>query len=219
MRFSHPRIRTAVAKLIAHLPFNSLRCWGYRLCLGYTIEQATIGWGTVIAVDQAKLIRCAIGSRNRFIGPMHIEIGEHASIGPNNTFECGWWTAARETTYERRLRIEPHTLITSHHFFDIAGVFRLGAHSWIAGRGSQFWAHGLGVRDRNITIGRHCYIGSAVRFAPGSAVGDFTIVGLGSIVTRKFTETHVLIAGNPATVLKSLSETHFSHPALQPSNT
>ena len=68
--------------------------------------------------------------------------------------------------------------------------------------GSQFWTHGAGVVDRNIQIGRDCYLGSAIRFALGSGVGDNVIVAMGSVVTKKFEESMVMIGGVPATVLK-----------------
>ena len=68
--------------------------------------------------------------------------------------------------------------------------------------GSQFWTHGAGVVDRNIQIGRDCYLGSAIRFAPGSGVGDNVIVAMGSVVTKKFEESMVMIGDVPATVLK-----------------
>ena len=93
-------------------------------------------------------------------------------------------------------------MITSNHYFDVVGAFVLGNNSWIAGTGSQFWTHGAGVQERNITIGEHCYLGSAVRFAPGSSVGDNCIVGLGSVVTKKFNSNNAMIAGHPARIIR-----------------
>ena len=93
-------------------------------------------------------------------------------------------------------------MITSNHYFDVAGTFVLGNNSWIAGIGSQFWTHGAGVQERNITIGERCYLGSAVRFAPGSSVGDNCIVGLGSVVTKEFNSNNAVIAGHPAKIIR-----------------
>jgi acetyltransferase-like isoleucine patch superfamily enzyme len=67
---------------------------------------------------------------------------------------------------------------------------------------SQFWTHGAGVIDRDIQIGRDCYLGSAVRFAPGSGIGNNVIVALGSVVTEKFDISKAMIGGVPAKVLK-----------------
>lgn len=191
--------------LISIMPTSKLRCLLYQIVFGYDINQSRIGWKTVIVVDHAKFIKCQIGRKNSFIGPINILIKENASIGSMNVFSCGWWTIEKQfenANYERNLLIEENTMITSEHFIDIVGSFTLRKNSWIAGKGSQFWTHGAGVHDRNILIGENCYIGSAVRFAPGSSIGDNSLVGLGSIVTKKFTSINVIIAGQPAKVIR-----------------
>jgi acetyltransferase-like isoleucine patch superfamily enzyme len=104
--------------------------------------------------------------------------------------------------YNRYLQIGANTLITSQHHFDVVGSFVIGNHSWIAGCGSQFWTHGAGAHERNISIGERCYIGSAVRFALGSSVGNNNIVGLGSVVTTKLNTENAIIAGQPSKIVK-----------------
>ena len=197
------KLKLVLAVLISIVPINALRILGYRL-LGYKIS-GRIGFGTVIAVSEAHIEKCKLGIFNLFVGPMKVEISEGASIQNRNTFSCGFWTMQeqfQDKIYARSLRVGANTLITSNHYFDLAGSFVLGAGSWIAGIGSQFWTHGAGVTDRNIEIGRDCYIGSAVRFAPGSAIGDNVIVAMGSVVTKKFEISKAMIGGVPATVVK-----------------
>lgn len=41
---------------------------------------------------------------------------------------------------------------------------------------------------------------------PGVELGDNTIVGAGSIVTKSFSKGHVVIAGNPAKVIRILEK-------------
>lgn len=198
------KFRLVLAALISIVPINALRVMGYRL-LGYRIT-GRIGFGTVIAVSGARIENASIGIFNLFVGPMQVEIGSGASIGNRNTFSCGFWTTQeqyREKKYARALQIGANTLITSGHYFDVAGSFTLGEGSWIAGTGSQFWTHGVGVQDRDIRIGRDCYLGSAVRFAPGAAVGDNVLVAMGSVVAGKFAGSHVMVAGVPASIIKS----------------
>jgi len=197
------KVKLVLAALISIVPINALRVLGYRL-LGYRLS-GRIGFGTVIAVDEVNIEKCKIGVFNLFIGPMKVEIGEGAAVGNRNTFSCGFWTAQaqyQDKDYARSLQIGRDTLITSGHYFDVVGSFILGDGSWVAGMGSQFWTHGAGVTDRDIQIGRDCYLGSAVRFSPGSGVGDHVIVAMGSVVTRKFDISKALIGGVPATVLK-----------------
>ena len=197
------KLKLVLAALVSIVPINALRLLGYRL-LGYKIS-GRIGFGTVIAVSEAHIAKCKIGLFNLFIGPMRVEIGENVKVENRNTFSCGFWTTQeqyKDKNYARSLQIGANTLITSGHYFDLAGSFILGDGSWIAGVGSQFWTHGAGVADRDIQIGRDCYLGSAARFAPGSAIGDNVIVAMGSVVTKKFNLSKAMIGGVPATVLK-----------------
>jgi len=199
------KLKILLALLISILPMNLLRVLGYRL-LGYNLRGSKIGFGTILAISHADLEDCRIGLLNLFVGPMSITVRKGAAIGHANIFSCGFWTIKKENTklnYLRSLVIETDALITSNHNFDLAGSFYLGARSWIAGIGSQFWTHGAGVLDRDIRIGDDCYLGSAVRFAPGSSIGDHVIVAMGSVVAKKFDETFTLIGGVPATVLKT----------------
>lgn len=39
---------------------------------------------------------------------------------------------------------------------------------------------------------------------PGVELGDFTIVGAGSVVTKSFKEGYCVIGGNPARIIKKL---------------
>lgn len=137
---------------------------------------------------------------------MKMTVKKDTQIGSRNTFVCGWWTEDEQNklgNYDRRLEIGENVHITSCHHFDIAGAFIVGKGSWIAGLGSQFWTHGAGVRERNILIGEQCYIGSAVRFAPGSYIGNRNIVSLGSVVTEEFNVENALIGGMPARILSN----------------
>ena len=199
------KMKLLFAALISILPLNALRVLAYRFILGYKIKGATLGFGTLIAVDDAQIGTCKIGWFNLFSGPMSLTIKEGASIEHRNTFSCGYWTTRAEyseANYTRRLEIGENTLITSQHYIDVAGAFTLEKGSWIAGMGSQFWTHGAGIIDRNIKIGEDCYIGSAVRFAPGSSVGDNVLVAMGSVVTKKFELDNALLGGVPAVVVK-----------------
>lgn len=51
---------------------------------------------------------------------------------------------------------------------------------------------------QDITIGENCWIGMNSVILPGVTLGDRTIVGAGSIVTKSFLEGNCIIVGNPA---------------------
>lgn len=181
--------------LCSLLPSSGLRCLGYRL-LGVTVRRSFIGYATVIDVKSAIITDSRVGRMNRFEGPMSLNI-QSSFIGPRNQIRCGAWAHCYEAFCDIR---QAH--VSAGHYIDAVGGFRVGAGSWLAGVGSQFWTHGAGAADRSVFVGRNCYIGSGVLFAPGSSVSDGTIVSLGSVVTQRFTESNCLVGGVPARVLK-----------------
>ncbi|MEZ0394923.1 MAG: hypothetical protein ABWK53_00605 [Anaerolineales bacterium] len=197
------KFKLVCAALVAFLPFNWLRVWGYRLFFGYQIEGAKIGWGTILGVTSARLGRCQIGYLNQFVGPMTLTIADGVKIGDQNRFVCGFWTLEHGQEYARCLTIGENARITSSHYFDVCGALEIGAGSWIAGIGSQFWTHGAGIARRYVKIGKDCYLGSAVCFGPGAVIEDGVMVALGSVVTRKFAGNHLLLGGAPASVVMS----------------
>lgn len=198
-----PKIKIMMAFIAGYLPFHWLRTFAYRLFFGYAIHGARIGFGTIIAVSAAKLDHCQIGRFNQFVGPMQVEIADAVRIGDQNKFICGGWTLQFGEQYARHLAIKERASITSAHYFDVCGSIELGAGSWVAGIGSQFWTHGPGVKKRYILIGKDCYIGSAVRFAPGASLGNGITVAMGSVVSKRFSRELLLIGGVPAVVILS----------------
>ncbi len=62
----------------------------------------------------------------------------------------------------------------------------------------------LGGKD--IIIGDKSWIGMNSVILPGIILGPNTIVGAGSVVTKSFEEGNVIIAGNPAKILRKLTD-------------
>ena len=54
----------------------------------------------------------------------------------------------------------------------------------------------------NIRIGDHVWLGYGVTVSKGGEVGSNSVVGEQSLVTKAFTQNHVVIAGIPAKILK-----------------
>lgn len=57
--------------------------------------------------------------------------------------------------------------------------------------------------SKPIRIGNHVWVGRRVGILKGSEINDNSIVGFGSVVNRKFTESNICIAGAPAQIVKS----------------
>jgi acetyltransferase-like isoleucine patch superfamily enzyme len=200
------KIAFILAITISIMPLNTIRIFLYRLFFRYDIRSSKIGFGTIVTINNLILNHVNIGSFNLFTGPFTFSANTNSSIGSGNIFRCGKWVASskfEERRFGRSIFLGTSVTITNKHYFDTVGTTTIGDHSWIAGYGSQFWTHGGDKLDIDITIGRNCYLASAVRFAPGASIPDDTIVGIGSVVTKKFTECKILIAGNPAIVKKT----------------
>ena len=56
-----------------------------------------------------------------------------------------------------------------------------------------------------VHIGRNCWLSAGVIILPGVTVGDNTVIGAGSVVTKDI-PPNVLAAGNPCRVLREISE-------------
>jgi acetyltransferase-like isoleucine patch superfamily enzyme len=199
------KLRLGLAIVVSVLPLNALRVVGYR-GLGYDIRDSRIGLGTVIAVDSATIRSAHVGPLNLFLGPISVDIRPGATIGNRNEFSSGAWVAEpryRESGYGRTITVGKGATITCRHFFDAAGTLRLGDRSWVAGLSSQFWTHGAGAVERDVTIGSDCYIGSVARFAPGASIGNNVLVAMGSVVTGRVDADNAVIGGVPARILRT----------------
>jgi acetyltransferase-like isoleucine patch superfamily enzyme len=83
------------------------------------------------------------------------------------------------------------------------GRIRIGDYTQIAANVGIISANHVLTDSRahvadEVNIGAYCWIGMGAVVLPGVVLGDFTVVGAGSIVTRSFPEGHCVIAGNPA---------------------
>lgn len=58
-------------------------------------------------------------------------------------------------------------------------------------------------KNNNIEIGNHVWIGSNVKILKGVTIGQNNVIAANSVVTQSFEDENVLIAGNPAKVIKN----------------
>jgi galactoside O-acetyltransferase len=70
-----------------------------------------------------------------------------------------------------------------------------------------------------IHIGRNCWLGAGVIVLPGVTIGDNTVVGAGSVVTKDL-PANVVAVGNPCRVLREIGEkdrqTYFKGRKIDP---
>ena len=60
------------------------------------------------------------------------------------------------------------------------------------------------INNGPIIIGNNCWIGTNAILLPGVELGEHVIVAAGSVVTKSFKESNIVIGGNPAKILKSI---------------
>ncbi len=57
--------------------------------------------------------------------------------------------------------------------------------------------------SKKVSIGKNCWLATGVTILPGVTLGDNVTVGANSVVTKSF-ESNVVIAGNPAKIIRVL---------------
>jgi acetyltransferase-like isoleucine patch superfamily enzyme len=216
------RIRILALALTALLP-GFIKKAVYRWCFGYEIgRDVRIG---VAFLDCAALTigdRARIGHGAVFIRCGRVTIGRRAVVGPLNLFRGGIRIDLGDYSEVLRLNVinaipdhdctnQPESsfylgygsVITAEHRIDFTARVSIGRCAIFGGRNSSIWTHNR-REGWPVEIGDHCYVGSEIRMAPGSSVGDCCIVGMGSVITRPMNDTFALIAGVPARKQRSL---------------
>jgi acetyltransferase-like isoleucine patch superfamily enzyme len=219
------RLQIVIGVSLALLP-SLLKIPLYRWLFGYRIGKGVrIGLSPLIGVRRCQIgDHARVGSFNLFYEVGDLEIGDHAQIGFLNLFRGGrrvqigaYASILRQNVFNSIIKrdfVDPvvpildlgtGATITSGHWLDFSAGIRIGDHTIIGGRNSSLWTHNR-QRGRPITIGRHCYLGSEIRIAPGVELPSFCIVALGSVLSGRYREMRSLFGGNPATLVRTLRE-------------
>lgn len=218
------RFKLAVLASIAILP-SPLTRFCYRLFFGYKIgRRVRIGFSIIDAAECEIGDDVSIGHLNAFVGIKRLSIGEHCRIGTLNVIrggdrvELGRYTEIMRlneinsipdpitvNSFDPTFILGDGSIVTASHKIDFTDRVEFGKRVVLGGRNSSLWTHNR-QRTKPIKIGDAAYIGSEIRIAPGGEIPANCIVGIGSVITKKFEDEFKLIAGVPATAQKDLDE-------------
>ncbi|HIP13842.1 MAG TPA: acyltransferase [Arcobacter sp.] len=103
-----------------------------------------------------------------------------------------------------------HTEISANTFIEIGSDVIMGAYTYITDSNHGYKDSTALIRKQamesgKVSIGDNVWLGRSVMVLKDANIGDNSIVGAGSIVTKKF-KNNVILAGVPAKVIKDIYE-------------
>lgn len=144
-----------------------------------------------------------LGKRADLLKAMFAEVGEGCYIEP--PLHSNW--GGHHTHLGRQVYANFNlTLVDDTHIY-IGDYTMLGPNVVIATAGHPILPELRGERalqhNQPVHIGRNCWLGAGVIVMPGITIGENSVIGAGSVVTRDI-PANVVAAGNPCRVLREI---------------
>jgi acetyltransferase-like isoleucine patch superfamily enzyme len=199
-----------------------LKCWAYRLLLGYRIGKGVkFSFGGIVVGRNVDLGDYAeIGLLAIVIG-RSIKIGRYSSVGTMSYVSCeridiGEDARIREQVYvggpqlpESAFVLGNRTIVLQMAFINPTMPVTIGDDTGIGGH-CLIFTHGvwLNVLDgypmnyEPVTLGKSVWLPWRVFVMPGTTIGDGTVIGANSLVSGAI-PANSLAVGSPAKVIKS----------------
>ena len=142
--------------------------------------------------------------RGKMLKDMFAEIGENCYIEP--PFHANW--GGKHVHFGKNIYANFNlTLVDDTHIY-VGDCTMFGPNVTIATAGhpilpelrEQAYQYNMPVH-----IGKNCWLGAGVIVLPGVTIGDNTVIGAGSVVTKDL-PSNVVAVGNPARVLREINE-------------
>lgn len=142
--------------------------------------------------------------REALLKEMFAELGENCYIEPPL---CSNWGGKHVhfgkgvyANFNLTLVDDTHIYVGDHTMIGPNVTLATAGHPILPALREEVYQFNLPVR-----IGRSCWLGAGVIVLPGVTIGDNTVVGAGSVVTRDL-PAGVVAAGNPRRVLREIGE-------------
>lgn len=142
--------------------------------------------------------------RTAMLREMFAEIGEGCYIEP--PFHANWggrhvhFGKSVYANFNLTLVDDTHIYVGDYTMFGPNVTVATAGHPILPSLREKAFQYNMPVR-----IGRNCWIGAGVVIVPGVTVGDNTVIGAGSVVTRDIPANSVAI-GVPCRVVREISE-------------
>ena len=145
-----------------------------------------------------------LDKRSQMLKEMLAEVGENCYIEP--PFHSNW--GGKNVHLGKNVYFNFNaTLVDDTHIY-IGDCTMLGPNVVIATAGHPILPE---LREKALQynmpvhIGKNCWLGAGVIVLPGVTIGDNTVIGAGSVVTKDI-PANVVAVGNPCKVLREISE-------------
>ena len=145
-----------------------------------------------------------LDKRSQMLKEMLAEVGENCYIEP--PFHSNW--GGKNVHLGKNVYFNFNaTLVDDTHIY-IGDYTMLGPNVVIATAGHPILPE---LREKALQynlpvhIGRNCWLGAGVIVLPGVTIGDNTVIGAGSVVTKDI-PANVVAVGNPCKVLREINE-------------
>ena len=142
--------------------------------------------------------------RQALLREMFAELGEGCYIEP--PLHSNWggkhvhFGDGVYANYNLTLVDDTHIYVGDHTMFGPNVVVTSATHPVLPALREQEYEYNLPIH-----IGRNCWIGAGAIILPGVSIGDNTVVGAGSVVTKDL-PANVVAVGNPCRVLREIGE-------------
>lgn len=142
--------------------------------------------------------------REALLKEMFAELGENCYIEPPLRSNWGGkhvhFGKGVYANFNLTLVDDTHIYVGDHTMIGPNVTLATAGHPILPALREEVYQFNLPVR-----IGRNCWLGAGVIVLPGVTIGDNTVVGAGSVVTRDL-PCGVVAAGNPCRVLRVIGE-------------
>ena len=163
--------------------------------------------GVALATAKFRYVKRCVGkgsiveTRTRIINAGNVRIGKGVLLKEGTYIRAG---TEGKIIIGDRSALNCYCRLFGHGLIEIGEDTQIGPGTIITTTDHDYQSN-LETRFKGVVIGRGVWIGANVTILPGAEIGDFAVIGAGSVVSRKI-PPRSLALGIPARVVMQLNE-------------